>query len=424
MSKNILVVGASGYIASRLIPELLAAGHQVRCLARSPQKLTRRPWFDEVDVVQADVTIEGSLRSVLKGQEIVYYLVHSMSAGEEYHALDLLSARNLSDAAAAAGVKKLIYLGGLADREDQKLAQHLSSRIQTGDALRKSGLPVIEFRSGVIIGAGSVSFEMIRALADQFPVLIGPVWLRHKTQPVSTRDVIARLVDAIDVADGVSLTVDLGCDEVFTYIDIMMAYARSRGSKPLNILLPFIPPRLMAFMISLLTPVSFQYALPLVQGLKNDSLVQYPVPMEHFPNHQYHPYHHSLEIALEETTLTTVGKTWLDSGAPETLGLFSGLAVHYRQIPSASVMSLENMAMEWISGTLGSSWVMAEEKLISDQTFEVEYQHPIYGRLWVKTENLPGKKAIIERTIALRPKGLAGYLIYYWYRFSRWSIKK
>lgn len=169
MSKKILVVGASGYIASRLIPVLLEEGHSVRCLARNPRKLARRAWIDQVEVVQADVTRKESLPPALDGCEVIYYLVHNMSAGKEYDRLDQISAKNLGSTAAEAGVGKIIYLGGLADREDEKLAPHLYSRLETGDILRESGIPVIEFRSGIIIGSGSVSFEMIRALADHIP---------------------------------------------------------------------------------------------------------------------------------------------------------------------------------------------------------------------------------------------------------------
>lgn len=420
MSKKVLVVGASGYIASRLIPALLADGHEVRCLARTPKKLARRDWIDQVEVARADVTVESSLPAALDGMEVVYYLVHSMSAGNEYHHLDMLSARNLSNAAAKAGVQKIIYLGGLADRDDEKLSCHLYSRIQTGDALRESGVPVIEFRSGVIIGTGSASFEMIRALADQFPVMIGPLWLKHRTQPVSTRDVVDRLVEAIDVVNGVSLTVDLGSEEIFTYIDIMLEYARSRRAKRLHFLLPFIPPRLMAFMISILTPVSYQYALPLVQGLKDDSLVQFPIPSEHFPRHHSHPYHRSLEIAWEETTLDLVDKTWLESGEVEEIGLYSGLAVHYKILPGVETIQISTAAVDWVKRYLGKGWGKVVEAQPREDEFTSEYFHPVFGRLWLRVERRSaGNGRIIERTVALRPEGLAGYLLFYFYRLFK-----
>jgi len=417
VSKKILVVGASGYIASRLIPVLLEEGHSVRCLARDPRKLARRAWIDQVEVVQADVTRKESLPPALDGCEVIYYLVHNMSAGKEYDRLDQISAKNLGSTAAEAGVGKIIYLGGLADREDEKLAPHLYSRLETGDILRESGIPVIEFRSGIIIGSGSVSFEMIRALADQFPFLVGPLWLRHKTQPAATSDVVARLVDALDIRDGVSLTTDLGSDEVFTYIQIMLEYARLSGKKRLSLLLPFIPPQLMAYLISMLTPVSYAYALPLVQGLKNDSLVQYPLPAEHFPRASYLSYRQGLELAMAETTPQGSGKPWQDSGRAAAMGLYSGLAVDYKLFPRSAAPSAVRLAEDWEEEWLGKGWKELNQSQMDD-FYLGEYDHQELGKLWLEVKSITlDDEPIWERTICLRPAGVSGYLVYYLYRW-------
>lgn len=417
MSKRILVVGASGYIAARLIPELLERGNKVRCLARSPQKLARRDWIDQVEVVKADVTDPASLPAALECQQIVYYLVHSMSAGREYHQLDLASASNLANAAAEAGVEKIIYLGGLADREDEKLSKHMCSRIETGNALRQTGIPVIEFRSGVIIGTGSVSFEMIRALADQFPLMIGPLWLRHRTQPVATCDAIDRLVEAASIRKGVSLTVDLGCEQIYTYIDVMLEYAKARGKKRLSLLLPFIPPGLMAIMISYLTPVTYHYALPLVQGLKHDSLVQFPTPAEHFAKTDYLPYHKALEIALDETTLDKVDKNWLEMGKDNVIALFSGLAVHFHTRNVEGSFSHQDETHQWQLKWLGRGWTRLSEVDHPTLGHTIEFEHKQFGRLWARArKRTVGSIEKVERTIALRPNGLSGYLLFYVYR--------
>lgn len=416
MKKKILVVGASGYIASRLIPVLLQQGHDVRCLVREPKKLSRRSWIDLVEVIQADVTDEKTLPSAVNDRDVIYYLVHNMSSGKEYDRLDLLSAKNLGNAAAKSGVKRIIYLGGLADRHDEQLARHLYSRIETGDTLRESGIQVIEFRSGVIIGAGSVSFEMIRGLADQFHVLIGPLWLRNKTQPAAISDVIGRLLDALDIDNGQSLTADLGSDEVFTYIEIMMEYAKVTGKKRLNILLPFIPPRLMAFFISLLTPVTFDYALPLVQGLKNNSLVQHPLKNEHFPGLSYLPYRQALALAIEETNPDGSGRIWLDSGKQELIGLYSGLAVHYKLFSSSQWREAIVLGEDWQSRWLSNKWRKICHEANNDKV-RFEYEHQNIGKLWLEVQPVSLNGEIQwERTILLRPTGIRGYFAYYLYR--------
>ena len=168
MPQTILVTGATGYIASRLIPRLLKAGYDVRCLARNPAHLKGRAWYSKVQVVPGDVTKPSSLPAAMQDVSAAYYLIHSMSAGHGYDRLDLVSARNFSQAALAANVQHIIYLGGLADPHDPNLALHLKSRIESGAALREAGVPVTEFRAGVIVGPGSVSFEMIRFIAEQF----------------------------------------------------------------------------------------------------------------------------------------------------------------------------------------------------------------------------------------------------------------
>ena len=417
MSNKILVVGASGYIASRLIPVLLEKGHSVRCLARDPRKLSRRAWINQVEVVQADVTQIESLPQAIDGCDVIYYLVHNMSAGKQYDRLDQISARNLGSKAAMAGVRRIIYLGGLADREDEKLAPHLYSRLETGDTLRESGIPVIEFRSGVIIGAGSASFEMIRGLADQFPVLVGPIWLRNKTQPAATCDVVSRLVDALEIKDGISLTTDLGSDEVFSYIQIMLEYARISDRNRFSVLLPFIPSQWMAYLISLLTPVSYAYALPLVQGLKNDSLVQFPLPLEYFPRASYLSYRQALELAMAETNPQDSGQPWLDSGKTRSIGLYSGLAVDYKRLSNSAAPSAIQMAEVWAAEWLGKGW-RALDKSQNNDFFLGEFIHPDLGKLWLEVKsNILENESIWERTICLRPAGAMGYWAFYLYRW-------
>ncbi len=265
-SKLILVTGPTGYIGGRLIPRLLEAGFRVRVLARDPSRLQGRPWLHQVEIVPGDVTRPDSLAAAMRGVSAAYYLIHSMAAGHGYHNIDLASARNFAAAAKIAAVEHIIYVGGLADSR-AKLAMHLHSRIATGQALREAGLPVTEFRAGVIAGPGSVSFEMIRFIAEQFPLMLGPSWLNHRSQPIATTDIIAYLLAALVTPACRDQIIELGCETSRSYIEIMTEYAQIRGLKRQTLLLPFIPPLFMAFFIDKLTPVEFSYALPLVEGL-------------------------------------------------------------------------------------------------------------------------------------------------------------
>ncbi len=172
----ILVTGATGYIGGRLVPLLLAMGYRVRCLARDPFRLEGRPWRDSVEVVEGDVLRPESLAAAMEGVWTAYYLIHSLGGGADFHRRDLVAARQFGEAAHAAGVDRIIYLGALAE-DSPGLSEHLRSRQQTGDSLRSGGVPVTEFRAGVIVGSGSLSFEMIRYLTERVPVMICPRWV-------------------------------------------------------------------------------------------------------------------------------------------------------------------------------------------------------------------------------------------------------
>ncbi len=190
----VLVTGATGYVGGRLVPELLAAGYRVRCLARSPAKLDDRPWRADVEVVAGDVEEPGSLGPALEGVTAAYYLVHSMSAGSGFDERDRAAAATFRDAAAEAGVQQLVYLGGLGDDEEERLSHHLRSRHEVGEVLADGPVPVTELRAAVVIGSGSASFEMLRSLVDVLPVMVTPKWVGTRCQPIAIRDVLAYLV--------------------------------------------------------------------------------------------------------------------------------------------------------------------------------------------------------------------------------------
>ena len=239
----ILVTGATGYIGGRLVPRLLNDGQRVRCVVRDPARLQGRPWHNQVEIIAADVLEPASLRAALDGASIAYYLIHSMGAGAHFEERDLLAARNFASAAKAAGVQRIIYLGGLAERS-ATLSDHLRSRQQTGEALREAGVPVTEFRAGVIVGSSSLSFEMIRYLTERVPIMICPRWVYTRTQPIGIRDVLEYLVQSLRVPESAGRIVEIGGADVITYGEMMMIYAQVRGLKRWLVPVPFLTPRL------------------------------------------------------------------------------------------------------------------------------------------------------------------------------------
>jgi uncharacterized protein YbjT (DUF2867 family) len=195
--RPVLVTGATGYIGGRLVPRLLEAGHQVRCLVRDPARLQGRAWLSQVEVSTADCLRAETLPAAMQGIEVAFYLVHSMAGGHDFEQRDVLAARNFATAARAAGVQRIVYLGGLGD-PDSALSEHLRSRQETGTVLRESGVPVTEFRAPVIVGSGSLSFEIIRYLTERLPVMICPRWLYTRAQPIAVRNVLDYLLAALD----------------------------------------------------------------------------------------------------------------------------------------------------------------------------------------------------------------------------------
>jgi len=406
----ILIGGATGYIASRLIPRLLEAGYRVRCLARNPDKLRARPWFGRVEVVAGDVTHAESLHAAMRDVSAAYYLIHSMSAGHGYHRIDLESARNFARAAKKARVEHIIYVGGLADPRE-KLAMHLLSRIESGVALREAGVPVTEFRAGVIAGPGSVSFEMIRFIAEQFPLMVGPNWLQHRSQPIATSDIIEYLLAALTTPECRGEIIELGCEISRSYIEVMQEYAQIRGLKRKTLLLPFVPPLLMAFMIDRLTPVEFSYALPLVEGLQNDSLVLERTARQLFPHIEPLDYAEAVRRSLAELDPRTVERVWLDSGRAHVRMKHEGFLVDYRvtQTPTSPDVGkpqhremLESFKFPHVSG-----WETVSQAEGSPLLLKALGNLP--GELWFE-------RGTTSTTIFFAPMGLPGFL--YWLMFS------
>lgn len=411
-SKVILIGGATGYIASRLIPRLLEAGYRVRCLARNPERLRARAWFERVELVAGDVTRAESLHHAMSGISAAFYLIHSMAAGHGYHRIDLESARNFAGAAKKAGVAHIIYVGGLANPHD-KLALHLLSRIETGVALREAGVPVTEFRAGVIAGPGSVSFEMIRFIAEQLPLMVGPSWLKHRSQPIATSDIIEYLLAALVTPECRGEIIELGCKKQRSYIEIMQEYAQIRGLKRKTLLLPFIPPVLMAFMIDKLTPVEFSYALPLVEGLQNDSLVLEPTARRLFPQIEPLDYAEAVRQALADLDPRRVERTWLDSGREHVRLKHEGFLIDYRITRTPTSPDVGKLQYQEILESKNLPLVSGWETVSQAEAGAVllKAQGKLPGQLWFERRATPEGKT--SSTIFFAPRGLPGF--FYWH---------
>lgn len=308
---RIAVAGATGYIGGRLVPRLLQEGHQVVCLARNPGKLDGRPWRDQVEVREGDVLKPESLEPALAGCEVAYYLVHSMAGKANFAAADREAARSFAAAAAAAGLRRIVYLGGLGAATDD-LSRHLSSRHETGAVLASGPVPVTEVRAAVIIGSGSVSFEMLRYLTEVLPVMVTPKWVGTRCQPIAIRDVLAYLVAVLD-DDEADHVYEIGGPDVVSYRDMMQVYAEAAGL-PRRLLLPVpvLTPRLSSHWIGLVTPLPGSVAKPLVDSLRNEVVVHDAAALEKFAVRPM-PFRTAVELALARSTSLEVETRWSDA---------------------------------------------------------------------------------------------------------------
>jgi uncharacterized protein YbjT (DUF2867 family) len=266
----VLVTGATGYIGGRLVPELLNAGFRVRVMARQPRYLVDRDWFNQVEVVYGDSTSPESLSAALIGVDITYYLIHSMGAGAEFESLDRISATNFGAAALANGVKRIVYLGGLYPKENN-LSPHLNSRKEVGEILLASGVPTTVLRAAVIIGSGSLSFEMLRYLTERLPIMVTPRWVDIKIQPIAVRDVLNYLLKSANMPAAINRGFDIGGPNVLTYREMMVEYAKVAGLKARKIVsLPLMTPSLSSHWIGMITPIPNKIARPLMESLINE----------------------------------------------------------------------------------------------------------------------------------------------------------
>ena len=278
----ILLTGGSGYVGGRLIPLLEKQGVRLRCLARSPEKM--RPRVQPgTEIVQGDVLDLASLDRALQGVQTAYYLVHLMSGSKDFEKEDRQAATNFAAAAKKAGVRRIIYLGGLGDDADPKLSPHLRSRHEVGQILRDSGVETIEFRASLVIGTGSLSFDLVKSLTDRLPVMLCPRWLTTPTQPIAVDDVLAYLLAAKDLPPGESRIFEIGSPDVTTYGGMIREYARQKGLRRWLISVPVLTPYLSSLWLALVTPAAFEVGRHLIEGLKNPTVVRDRTALDVFP---------------------------------------------------------------------------------------------------------------------------------------------
>ncbi|GAA2634926.1 SDR family oxidoreductase [Streptomyces axinellae] len=316
-----LVTGGTGYIGGRLVPELLAAGHQVRCLARSPEKLRDHPWSERVERVRGDVTDADSLGPAMRDIDVAYYLVHALGAGRGFEETDREAARTFGEAARAAGVRRIVYLGGLTPPgvPEARLSPHLRSRTEVGRILLESGVPTTVLRAAVIIGSGSASFEMLRYLTERLPVMVTPSWLTTRTQPIAVRDVLRYLVGSARMPGEASRAFDIGGPDVLTYEDMMRGYAAA-AELPRRLILrvPMLTPGLSSHWIGLVTPVPASIARPLAESLRHEVVCQehdiarYVPDPDGFPL----PFDAALRLALRRVGEALVPTRWSSAAVP------------------------------------------------------------------------------------------------------------
>jgi uncharacterized protein YbjT (DUF2867 family) len=336
VTPRVLLTGATGYVGGRLLPLLENGEWQVRCLARDPVRLRGRV-KPATEVVAGDLLERTGLDDAMKGVDVAYYLVHSMGATGNFEDQDRLAAQNFGAAAKAAGVKRIIYLGGLGEDSDS-LSPHLRSRHEVGDQLRAAGVPVIEFRASIIIGSGSLSFEMIRALVERLPVMVTPRWVRVRAQPIFINDILEYLLAAarLPVASLTAIC-EVGGPDVVSYEELMREYARQRGLRRWMIPVPVLTPRLSSLWLGLVTPLYARVGRKLIDSIRHPTVVRDTTARECFSIEPV-GIQAAIRLALRNEDRECAQTRWSDAvsaaGAPRHWG---GVRLGNRLVDTRSV---------------------------------------------------------------------------------------
>ena len=450
----VLLTGASGYIGGRLLRALEAAGWPVRCLARHPEFLRSRV-SSSTQVIQADCLDRASLRPAMAGVKTAYYFVHSMGSAGQFEAEDRQAAQNFADSAREQGVNRIVYLGGLGI-QDQALSAHLRSRHEVADILRSSQIPVIEFRASIVIGSGSLSFEMIRALVQRLPIMICPRWVEVKAQPIAIEDVVAYLVAALDLPLEHSAVFEIGGPDQVSYGEIMQEYARQCGLRRWMIPVPVLTPHLSSLWLGLVTPIYARVGRKLIESMRNPTLVRDKSALTAF-NIRPMGLRQSVERALHNENLEYAATFWSDalssSGKPASWGgvRFGTRLVDSRTAYVSVPPALAFAPIQRIGG--GNGWYFANflwqirgfldllaggvglrrgrrdphalaagdaldfwrvESVEPDRKLNLVAEMKVPGRAWLQFEVEPTDHgSMIRQTAIFDPAGLFGLL--YWY---------
>ncbi len=456
--RTILVTGATGYIGGRLVPRLIGKGHQVRVLVRSRTRALSREWAGNVDVVVGDALDPEALSRALSGASTAYYLIHSMSAGPGFGEMDIRLARAFGRAASEAGVERIIYLGGLGD-PGSNLSPHLLSRQQSGRALKEGGVPVTEFRAAVIVGSGSISFEIIRHLVERLPVMICPRWIYSRIQPIAVDDLLDYLVSALDTPCSSGRTIEIGGSETTTYRGLMLGYAEARGLKRLMIPVPVLTPRLSSYWVHWVTPIPAGIAAPLVEGLRNEVTVTNDLARSLFPDLRPTDYASAIDSVITDLQRGRIDTSWSDAAhtagspaEPVQVAAREGMIIERRQRAVSAAPQTVYRVLTGIGADRG--WYFANwswrlrgmldrllggaglrrgrrhpdelrvgdavdfwrvEALETDRLVRLRAEMKLPGSAWLQfeIEGADGGTAHLVQTAVFQPRGLAG--LFYWY---------
>ncbi|MFO8100037.1 MAG: SDR family oxidoreductase [Salinibacter sp.] len=364
---TVLVTGATGYVGGRLVPCLLREGYRVRCFVRNADRLRAQPWGDQVEVTVGDALKADTVPPGMENIDAVYYLIHSLGSGEDAFAeRDRRAATNIRTAAEAAGVDRIVYLGGMRPKGERQ-SKHLQSRIETGKVLRDGPIPVTEFRAAQIVGSGSLSFELVRYLTERVPVMICPKWVRTPTQPIAVRNVLQYLMAALVRPASAGEIVEIGGADVLTYAEMFKIYAAVRGLRRWIVNVPFLTPRLSSHWVGLVTPVSNRIARPLIEGLDNEVVVDNPAKARRlFPDVEPIAFEAAVRLALRHAASDEIPTVWNSaissapsgSGEAVTLDTTEGL---YRETRSVEVPAPSAAVFDVVTGLGGTTgWLYGD----------------------------------------------------------------